>query len=176
MSRASEHVKWCINKANKEIAECRKLGKREKHRGLLKINSNLDIIKSHLEKAEHDFKAINKFSEIGFSDWSVNASFYTIYQCFLAIGLKFGYESGNQECTISLIEWLNKEGKINIDKKFIEILKHEESKEIDSARIIDMREDYTYGIEVSFNDKNKLNELIKTCKEMIDITKEIVLK
>ncbi len=176
MSRASDHVKWCINKANKEIEECNKLGKREKHRGLLKVITDQNRVKKHLEKAEHDFKAIKKFSKTGFSDWSINAGFYTIYQCFLAIALKFGYESGNQECTISLIEWLNEEGKINIDKKFIDLLKHEEAKEMNGNKIIDMREDYTYGVETSVKDKEKIDELILICKELIDITKEIVLK
>ncbi len=36
MSQASKYVEWCLSKARKEIEECRKLGKREKHRGLLK--------------------------------------------------------------------------------------------------------------------------------------------
>jgi len=176
MTRASDHVKWCIKKANKEIVECKKLGKRDKHRGLLKVITDPEKIKKHLEKAEHDFKATKKFSEMGFSDWSINAGFYTIYQCFLAIALKFGYESGNQECTVSLIEWLNEEGKINIDKKYIQLLKHEELKDIDKTNIIDMREDYTYGVNTSVDNKKTIDELIQTCKEIIDITKEIVLR
>ena len=42
MSQASKHVEWCLNKAKKEIEECKKLGKRQKHRGLLKTNPNID--------------------------------------------------------------------------------------------------------------------------------------
>lgn len=35
MSQASKYVQWCLHKAKKEIEECKKLGKRAKHRGLL---------------------------------------------------------------------------------------------------------------------------------------------
>lgn len=38
MSQASKHVGWCLKKANKEIEECKKFGKKLKHRGLLKVN------------------------------------------------------------------------------------------------------------------------------------------
>ncbi len=38
MSQASKQVEWCLSKAKKEIEECKKLGKRAKHRGLLKIS------------------------------------------------------------------------------------------------------------------------------------------
>ncbi len=126
MSQASKHLDWCLNKANKEIEECKKQGKRLKHRGLLKSNSNIEEAKKHLAKAEHNLLGITRFREIGFSDWSMSAGFYCIYHCFLAIAAKFGYESGNQTCTISLIKHLKEENKINIEDKFIELLEYEE--------------------------------------------------
>ena len=119
MSQASKHVEWCLNKAKKEIEECKKLGKRQKHRGLLKSNPNLEEAKKHLAKAEHDFEGITKFKEIGFSDWSMFAGFYCIYHCFLAVAAKFGYESSNQTCTISLMRFLKETNKIQLDEKFI---------------------------------------------------------
>lgn len=124
MSQASKHVKWCLNKAEKEIEECKKLGKRLKHKGLLKIDPDIDKAKKHIEKAEHNLKAISRFKEIDFSDWSIAAGFYSIYHCFLAIAVKFGYESQNQTCTIALTEWLKEEGKIDIDAKFIDTLRN----------------------------------------------------
>ena len=68
MSQASKHVEWCINKAKKEIEECKKLGKRLKQRGLLKSDPDIDKAKKHLAKAEHNYSGIAKFNEIGFSD------------------------------------------------------------------------------------------------------------
>ena len=174
MSQASNYIEWCLKKANKEIEECKKLGKRLKHRGLLKVNPNIDEARKHIGKAEHNFNAISRFREIGFSDWSIAAGFYCIYHCFLAIAVKFGYESRNQTCTITLMEHLKEEGKIDIDENFIDMLKHEE--ETHESRVIEMRENYTYGIKVSVEDETKINDLIKTCKEMIDVTKSIVFK
>lgn len=174
MSQASKHVDWCINKANKEIEECKRLGKKQKHRGLLKLETDVEEAKKHLKKAEHNLNAINKFKEIGFSDWSITASFYCIYHCFLAIAVKFGYESRNQTCTISLMEYLNEENKINIDTKFIDMLKYEDMEEVKESKIIEEREEYTYGIKISVEDETKINELTKNCKELFDVTKNIV--
>ena len=176
MSQASKHVEWCLNKAKKEIEECKKLGKRQKHRGLLKSNPNLEEAKKHLAKAEHDFEGITKFKEIGFSDWSMSAGFYCIYHCFLAVAAKFGYESSNQTCTISLMRFLKETNKIQLDEKFIELLEYEETEEIKENRVIDLREDYTYGVQISVKDETKINNLKKICQELIEITKEIIYK
>lgn len=170
MSQASKHVDWCLKKAAKEIEKCKELGKRLKHRGLLKSDLNINEAKKHLAKAEHNLKAITHFKNTGFSDWSMSAGFYVIYHCFLAIAAKFGYESGNQTCTISLMRYLKEEGKINLDEKFIELLEYEEDS------VIEMREDYTYGVQISVKDEARINELTKICKDMIDITKTIIFK
>ncbi|MBI4154603.1 HEPN domain-containing protein [Candidatus Woesearchaeota archaeon] len=164
----------CLNKAKKEIEECKKLGKRPKHRGLLKVNPSVDEAKKHLVKAEHNLEGITRFKEVGFSDWSMSAGFYCIYHCFLAIIAKFGYESANQTCTVSLIKYLKENNKILFDEKFIELLEYEEMEEIKENNIIDLRENYTYGVEISVKDEAKLEELKKICKEFIDITKQIV--
>ena len=174
MSQASKHVKWCIAKAKSEREDLKKLGKRQKHRGLLEIKPGIEEARKHIAKAEHNLKAISRFKEIGFSDWSIAAGFYSIYHCFLAIAYRFGYESRNQTCTIALIEWLNEEKKIEIDAKFIGMLKHADIEEIQENKITDMREEYTYGTEISIEDEAKIKNLIKTSQEIIDITKKIV--
>jgi len=176
MPQAANHVKWCLDKAVKEIEECKKHGKRLKHRGLLKIKPNINDAAKHIEKAEHNFNAISRFKEIGFSDWSIAAGFYCIYHCFLAIAVKFGYDSRNQTCTIALMELLKEEGKISIDTKFIEMLKEADIEEMQENKVIEMREEYTYGINISIEDEPKIQDLIKISKEVIDITKDIVFK
>ena len=172
MSRASNQIKWCLNKAKKEIEECEELGKRKKHRGLLKINPDSEIAKKHIRKAQHNLKAINYLLKGNFSDVSINMVFYSMYHCMLAIAVKFGYESRNQTCTISLIEYLKEEGKIDISNRYIDMLKYAEVGEENS--IIEMREELTYGIEISAENKAEINELIDDCTKLIDITKEIV--
>jgi len=173
MSQASKQVDWCLNKAKREIEECKRIGKRPKHRGLLKIEPNLEDAKEHIEKAEHDLQVTEYLKKGDFLDISISTIFYSMYHCFLAIASKFGYESSNQTCTISLIEYLKQENKIKIDQHFINMFKHNETKKEKKDSIIEMREDYTYNTKLSFN-KAKIDRLIKTCKELIDVTKEIV--
>ncbi len=175
MSRASKHLNWCLNKAKREIEECKKQGKRAKHRGLLKIKPALEKAKEHIEKAEHELEVTEYLKKGNFMDVGVSTVFYSMYHCFLAIAAKFGYESGNQTCSIALMEYLKEEGKIDIDTRFIDIFKYKESEEEKKDSIIEMREDYTYSTKLSF-DKAKLNALIEMCKELIEITKEIIFK
>ena len=51
-----------------------------------------------------------------------------------------------------------------------------EYEEAEGNSVINMREDYTYGVQTSVKDEEKINELKKICKELIDITKEIIYK
>src|SRR3989338_9358138 len=123
MSHAKNKVEWCLRKAQNELKE------NTKHRGLLEIEKDLDGARRHIEKAEHNLKAVSYLERGGFSDWSMSAVFYCIYHCFLAIALKFKYESRNQECTIALIRHLKEEGRIDIDDNFIIALESYDEKD-----------------------------------------------
>ena len=168
MSQAENKVRWCLNKAKKEIED------EIKHRGLIAIKPDLDEAKNHIKKAEHNFKAVVSFDKSGFSDWSVNAVFYTIYHCFLGIIAKFGYESRNQECTIALIEYLKEQKKINLSEEIIESLKSVEQ-EGGQKRTIELREDFQYGTKTKIEDKT-LSELKVLCQKAIEETKKIIYK
>ncbi|MBI2112535.1 hypothetical protein HYT52_03305 [Candidatus Woesearchaeota archaeon] len=117
MSHAKNKVEWCLNKAKRELQE----GK--KHRGLVKVNSNLEKARDHLAKAERNLKATLYFQKGGFTDWCSSSLFYVIYHCFLAILAKFGYETRNQECTFALIVSLIEDKKITIDLEVARISK-----------------------------------------------------
>ena len=175
MSQASKHVDWCLKKAQREIEQAKKEGTRPQHRGLLRVEPNIEEAEKHLAKANHDLKVANDLIKKGYTDWTVSAIFYTMYQCFLSIVAKFGYESENQTCTIALIEYLKEEGRIDIDPRFIEMLKYQEDGS-EKISVVQMREEYTYGFDVDVKDKAKLNDLLQECKELIDVTKEIVYK
>ncbi len=171
MSQASNQVQWCLNKARKEVEESKNQQKKAKHRGLIKAEPDISTAKKHLEKAERNLRAITDFKNIGYSDWSITAGFYCIYQCFLAIAAKFGYESRNQQCTIALMKRLVEERKIGLEERFLEMLEYAEGEE---ESTIDLREEYTYGIKVSVKDE-RINALIKDCQDAVDVAKEIVL-
>ena len=77
---------------------------------------------------------------------------YSIYHCFLAIAAKWGYESTNQTCTIALMRFINETNKIRLDEKFITLLEYEDLEGINGNRIINLREDYTYGVQISIKE------------------------
>jgi len=178
MSQASKQVDWCLDKAKKEIEECKSAGKRPKHRGLLKIEPNLEEAKEYIQKAEKDLEIteyLAKKERGNFGYASIGTIFYSMYHCFLAIAAKFGYETGNQTCTIALMENLKEEGKINIDQKFIEMFKYKEDEKEKKDSIIEMREEFTYSTKIHV-DEEKINEFIERCRELIDVTKEIIFR
>ncbi|MEK6935404.1 MAG: hypothetical protein AABW67_01315 [Nanoarchaeota archaeon] len=176
-TKVSRHVEWCLKKAQEEIEECKKQGKREKHRGLIRVNPDFKLAERHLAKAEHYLSVTQYLVKGKISDVSMSTIFYAMYQCFLSIAIRFGYESSNQSCTISLIEFLKLEKKIDIDERFLRYFVYEGEGDDRNARIdesiIELRENYTYGTEVEA-DKSKIDFFIKECKELIDITKEII--
>lgn len=169
MSQVSKKLDWCLNKAKRELEET------GLHRGLVESEPNTTMAVKHIVKSEHNLDAALYFEKGGYSDWSMSAFFYCLYHCFLAILRKYGYESRNQECTLAAIETLKEEGKINIDNKFIDMLKITKVKETDYS-VIKMREDFQYGVELNFQRKDEFNELTNICRELIEITKEIIHK
>ena len=169
MSQASNKVKWCLNKARRELE------KSDLHRGLVKVEEDSKLAEQHIIKAEHNLKAAIYFEKGGFSDWSASAFFYCVYHCFLAILRKFGYESRNQECTIALIEHLKEEGKISLSQEIIEAVKAVDTEERHETNVISLRENFQYGTATSIEDK-KLEELKNLCRKAIDETKKIIYK
>ena len=167
MSQVDKMVKWCLNKAKKELE------KGESHRGLVKIEPDIEEAKRHLEKAEHNFKAISAFEKIGFSDWSISAVFYTIYHCFSAIASKFGYESRNQICTVALMQSLNEEKKIDIDDDIIQALQTMEQYKKKEGTVIELRENFQYGTDMSVEGKT-LSELRQLCQRAVEETKRVI--
>jgi uncharacterized protein (UPF0332 family) len=173
-SQAFRQVDWCLKKAEKEIEECKKQKKKIRHRGLVKIEPNKKLAIGHLEKARHNLEAFRFLRKNRFSDWSVTLGFYTLYHCFLAIGIKYGYETRNQECTITLIQLLKEQGKISISQDIIDFMKYGEEDNSYEDSIIELREDYTYGIDLEIQNIEQLDKIEKLCIEFIDASKDII--
>ena len=173
-SQASKHIDWCLKKAKKELEEYKKQGKKARHRGILEIKPDKNLALKHLEKARHNLEVFRFLRKNGFSDWSITTGFYTLYHCFLAIAVRYGYESRNQTCTIALIESMREEGKISINPDIIEFMKYEEEENNREYSIIELREDYTYGVDLTVKDEKHLDRIDKLCVEVIDATKDII--
>ena len=74
------------------------------------------------------------------------------------------------------MRFLKETGKINLDEKFIEALEYDELEERKENSAIELREDYTYGVQITVKDEAKISTLKKICQELVDITKEIIYK
>ena len=152
MSKLDEKLKRCLKEGEHGI----------KHKGLRKIKPNKEISINHLKKADHNYKAMIFFYKNGFSDWSASAAFYTLYHCLLGILAKNGYESRNQSCTFALIENLILTGKVKEisadDLK--EIFDFNAESNLESDKILDVREDMQYSAETILKDEayTKLKE------------------
>ncbi len=175
MSQASKYVQWCLLKAEKETKEGKKKGQRNpKHRGLLKVNQNKVMAIEYINKSAENLNFALSLDISLHGHIAISSLFYSMCHCFLAIASKFGYESRNQTCTISLMEYLKEEKKIEIDNKFIEMFKYkEDQKEKGEFSLIEMREDYTYGAKTSI-DKEIIKELVQDCRKLIEETKLMV--
>lgn len=161
-------VDWCLNKAEKELKET------GKHRGLIKIKPDLNKAKEFIIKAEHYLKATDYLKKGNFSDISASTVFYSMYSCLLAIITKFGYESGNQECTFALILSLIEQNEIDFDKGLLDkIASIEPDKDKEKERTIDIRERHQYGTSLSLKEK-LYKELFELAQEIIVKTKEII--
>lgn len=133
---------------------------KERHKGLRKISPNTETAKAHLTKAIHNFEAMKRFHELGYSDWSVSAAFYTLYHGLLAILVQRGYESRNQSCTFALIEDFINKGEVKelsiadlkniFDKDITEDIDH-------STKILDLRERMQYSTHTHYMEDSKEN-------------------
>ena len=168
MSHAKNKVDWCLKKAEIELKES------GKHRGLIKIKPDVEEARRHIKKAEHYLKATDLLKKENFSDISASTVFYSIYHCLLSIIAKFGYESGNQECTFALIHSLIEDKKIDFEEELLDkialSLDVEKNKDKTSMKI---REQYQYGTDLSLED-NIYQELFKLAQEVIAKTKRII--
>ncbi len=167
MSHAKNKVSWCLKKAEKELSEG------DKHRGLVKINPDMKLAREHISKAEHYLRATDYLKKGNFSDISASTVFYSMYHCLLAISLKFGYESRNQECTFALMHNLVEDGKIDFDKNVLDKISSLDTDKSEAKTIVELREQYQYGVGLSIRD-DIYDELFALAQNVIDKAKRII--
>ncbi len=155
------------NKLDKCFKEGEKEG--ERHKGLRKIGINKELIDKHLEKAAHNLHAVSEFKNIGYSDWSASAAFYALYHCLLALLVKFGHQSRNQNCTFAFVEDLINRKKISLNlEELKEIFDRDITEDLShSEKILDIRETMQYSFKTSLNDK-EFNKLLERTKLLFD--------
>mgnify|MGYP001580351342 CR=1 FL=1 len=157
MSQIDEHLKWCL---------------KDKRR-LTKTKPDLSLAQKHIKKSEYNYSVVQTLEGLKIYDWALNIGFYAIYHCFLAILAKYGYESRNQSCTITVLLTLINEKKLEFDKDLItQFDTLDVEKNITNPTIRESRELSTYGVETSIDlqQLKKIKELIlKIQRETIKI-------
>lgn len=169
MSQAKNKVEWCLRKAEKELKES------GSHRGLVESGPDFNKAKEHIKKAERYLNATEFINKGGYSDIATGTVFYAMYHCLLAISVKNGYESRNQECTFALMNSLIEDKKIDFDKHILDQIALAEPKngEETEKTSVKIRERFQYGTE--FNVKEDLyKELVDLAKEVISMAKIII--
>lgn len=160
MPQIDEHLKWCLKDQGR----------------LIKTRSNLDLAQKHVKKSEYNYSVVQTLEKLKIYDWALNVGFYAIYHCFLAILAKYGYDSRNQACTITILLSLINEKKLDLDKDLItQFDSLDVEKNITNPTIRESREISTYGVETSINlqQLKKIKELIlRVQRETIKILKE----
>jgi|SRR3989344_2323185 len=166
MSQTKNKVEWCLGKAEKEIQE----GK--VHRGLVRVKPDIKRAEDHIKKSEHYLAATDYLKKGNFSDISASTVFYSMYQCLLAIAIKYGYESRNQECTFALISSLIDENNIKFKKEILNKIYSINTEDKDDTAA-GVREHYQYGVDINLKE-SLYKEMTNLAKEIIEMTKEIL--
>ncbi len=160
MPQISNHLAWCL----------------KDQRRLTKAKPDMVLAQKHLDKSEYNYGVLQKLENLKMYDWALNVGFYAIYHCFLAILAKYGYQSRNQSCTITVLLSLIEQNKLDLDKDIVlqfDTLDVEENITNPTVRV--NRELSTYGVETSIDlaQLNKVKELIvKVQRETIRILAE----
>ena len=160
MPQIDEHLKWCFKDPKR----------------LIKTKPNLDLAQKHVKKSEYNYGIVQTLERLKIYDWAFNVGFYAIYHCFLAILVKYGYESRNQACTITVLLTLINEKKLDLDKDLVtQFDTLEVEKNITNPTVRESREISTYGVETSIDlqQLKKIKELIlKVQRETIRILRK----
>lgn len=162
MTKTENVFNWCLEQGKKG----------EKHRGLKKLNNpNLKESKAHIIKAESNLETMQYLYDGKKTDWVASAAFYAMYHILLSLLYKLQYESRNQECTINAVEYFIKSGIINLEREYIDMIRHaQQHGQIDAKTI---REEFQYGTETSMKESLCL-QLMENARRFVDRIKELI--
>lgn len=160
MPQIANHLKWCLKDAGR----------------LVKATPDIDLARKHVKKSEYNYGVLQALERLKIYDWALNVGFYAIYHCFLALLAKFGYQSRNQACTITVLLTLINEKKLDLDRDLVTQFDTLDVEENLAGPTIRMEREFsTYGVETSIDleQLKKIKELIlKVQRETIRILEE----
>ena len=160
MGRVENVFVWCLKQGEKDV----------KHRGLKRIGRDLENSEKQITKAESDLGTMQYLYEGNKTDWVASTAFYAMYHSLLAVLYKLGYESRNQECTITAIEKFMRDKTISLEQKYIDMIRSLQEG-IENAKSI--REEMQYGSKTSMEEE-RCKRSMDDAKRFVDRIKEML--
>ena len=158
-------------------------------RGLKIITPNGDLIKSHVDKADHNLIVMTDLDKLGHSDWVVITAYYSMYHSAMAVLLKIGLDSKDHATTVAILEYffgekiekslLDRFNELKEKKDKLEAIKIEE-KYIDYLwKTKKTRETIQYGVATTYKETdiiiNNAREFVAKIKLLLnDINEDFV--
>lgn len=160
MGRVENVFEWCLKQGTKS----------KKHKGLKKIERDEKNSEKQIKKAESDLETMEYLYVGNKTDWVASAVFYAMYHSLLSVLYKLGYESKNQECTITAIEKFMKDKIISLGQEYIDMIRSLQEG-VENAKSV--REKMQYGSETSM-EKDRCKKLMDNAKKFVDRIKEVL--
>ncbi|MEK6863657.1 MAG: HEPN domain-containing protein [Nanoarchaeota archaeon] len=160
MGKIDDKFQWCLKKGEAG----------DKHKGLKKIKPGYIEAENQIKKAESDLGTMQFLYSGGRTDWVASAAFYSMYHSLLAILYRLGYESRNQECTITLVEKLIMDKAISLELKYIAMIRSLQGGAEDAKSI---REEMQYGSKTSMENA-RCRKMMDNAVEFVDRVKEVL--
>lgn len=137
----------------------RKIAFYEKKQIIHKVPFDLEEIKGHISKSEHNLKFVLDNMKLGYYDWCITGCYYAIYQIALALIRTKQIYSKNHDATLCLLARdYYKEGITQQDIELINIFFLDYQDLLIYVHTKDKREEASYSSKYIF-DKNNVEEL-----------------
>lgn len=146
----------------------------QKKKIIQKALVDIDEIKGHIEKSEHNLQFVLDNIKIGYYDWCITGCYYAVYQIALALIRAKEYSSKNHDATLCiLIKDYYKKGISQEDIELINIFFLDYQDILFYVHSKDKREEASYGAKYNF-DKDKIEELRLKTIDFVNKGREIV--
>jgi len=133
-------------------------------RGLKIITPNEDLVKSHVDKADHNLIVMTDLDKLGHSDWVVITAYYSMYHSAMAVLSKIGLNSKDHTTTVAVLEYffgkkiekslLDRFNELKEKKDKLETVKIEEKYISYLWKTKKTRETMQYGIATAYKETN----------------------
>lgn len=74
-------------------------------RGLKTTAPNNNLVKAHIDKADHNLVVMTDLDKLGHSDWVVITAYYSMYHSAIAVLSKIGLDSKDHTTTVAVLEY-----------------------------------------------------------------------